>query len=103
MYRVDFTNPATEFVDNDDWNGRGYNISKPYKERIRKIENGPIEFRHTFKSIFNGLINSGFSIKSVEELPYYLQESNDPPGSWTYWLTYIARFVILAQKYVSKS
>ena len=61
-------------------------------------ENGPIEFRHTLKSIFNELINSGFSIQRVEELPYYLQESNDSPGSWAHWLTFIVRFVILAQK-----
>ena len=29
-YRVDFTNPATEFVDCDSWGGEGYRINVPY-------------------------------------------------------------------------
>lgn len=98
IFRVNFSNPATEFVDWDDWNGNGYTITKSYKERIRRNENGPVEFRHTLKDIFNGLINCGFCIEYVEEDSRYMQESNDPPGSWTHWLTYITGFAILAQK-----
>jgi len=98
IYRVDFSNPATEFVDGEDWNGQGYTISKPYKVKSRRTKNGPIEFKHTLSEIFNGLVTSGFSIQRVEEIPYYLQESNDSPGSWAHWLTFIVRFVILAQK-----
>lgn len=98
IFRVNFSNPATEFVDWEDWDGKGYTITKPYKERIRRNENGPIEFRHTLHNIFNGLIDCGFYIKYVEEDPRYKQESVDPPGSWTHWLTYIIGFAILAQK-----
>ena len=98
IFRVHFSNPATEFVDWEDWNGKGYTITKPYKERIRRHKNGPIEFRHTLHDIFNGLINCGFYIKHVEEDPRYKQECNDTPGSWTHWLTYITGFAILAQK-----
>ena len=97
-YRVDFTNPATEFVDCDDWNGQGYSITKPYTERIRRQDNGPIEYRHTLSDIFNGLITSGFSIEHVQEKPYYLQKLQDPPGSWAHWLTYITGFTVLAKK-----
>ena len=97
-YRVDFTNPATEFVDCDDWNGQGYSITKPYTERVRRTINGPIEYRHTLSDIFNGLITSGFSIEHVQETPHYQQKSQDLPGSWAHWLTYISRFTILAKK-----
>ena len=97
-YRVDFTNPATEFVECDDWNGRGYSITKPYAERVRRQDNGPIEYRHTLSDIFNGLITSGFSIEHVQEKPYYQQKLDDQPGSWAHWLTYITGFTILAKK-----
>ena len=51
LYRVDFSNPATEFVECDSWDGEGYRLTVPYaeKERIdRPDENGPdaIQFRH---------------------------------------------------------
>ena len=97
-YRVDFTNPATEFVDCDDWNGQGYSITKPYTERVRRTINGPIEYRHTLSDIFNGLITSGFSIEHVQETPHYQQKLQDLPGSWAHWLTYISRFTVLAKK-----
>ncbi len=97
-YRVDFTNPATEFVDCDDWNGQGYSITKPYTERIRRTINGPIEYRHTLSDIFNGLITSGFSIEHVQETPHYQQKLQDIPGSWAHWLTYITGFTVLAKK-----
>lgn len=103
IFRVNFSNPATEFVDWDDWDGKGYTITRAYKERIRRNLNGPIEFRHTLQAIFNGLINCGFCIRYVEEDPRYKQESNDPPGSWTHWLTYIIGFAILAQKKINFS
>jgi len=95
---VDFTNHATEFVECEDWNGQGYSITKPYTERIRRQDNGPIEHRHTLSDIFNGLITSGFSIEHVQETPNYPQKLDDQPGSWAHWLTYIRRFTVLAKK-----
>ena len=97
-YRVDFANPATEFVDCDDWDGEGYRITRPYAERIRRLKDGPIEFRHTLSSIFNGLLAVGLSIKHVQEAPYYHQHVQAPPGSWEHWLTYVTGFAIVARK-----
>ncbi len=97
-YRVDFANPATEFVDCNDWDGEGYRITKPYSERIRRLEDGPVEFRHTLSSIFNGLLAVGLSIKHVQEAPYYHQRVQALPGSWEHWLTYVTRFAIVAKK-----
>ncbi|MFX1511679.1 MAG: class I SAM-dependent methyltransferase [Promethearchaeota archaeon] len=97
-YRVDFTNPATEFVDCDDWDGKGYRITKPYTERIRRLKDGPIEFRHTLSIIFNELLATGLSIKHVQEAPTYIQHVQASPGSWEHWLTYVTKFAIVARK-----
>ncbi len=97
-YRVDFTNPATEFVDCADWDGKGYRITRPYAERIRKLKNGPIEFRHTLSSIFNELLATGLSLEQVQEAPYSQQHAQAPPGSWEHWRTYVPGFAIVARK-----
>lgn len=98
IYRVDFTNPATEFVDIDDWDGKGYRITRPYTERIRKNEDGPIEFKHTLREIFNELIAVGMSIEHVQEVSYSHDYTQAHPGSWKHWLTYVRGFAILAKK-----
>jgi SAM-dependent methyltransferase len=97
-YRVDFMNPATEFVDCDDWDGKGYRISRPYSERIRRCKDGPIEFRHTLSSIFNGLLAVGLSIEHVQEAPYYHMHTQATPGSWEHWQTHVIGFAVLAKK-----
>ena len=104
MYRVKFTNPATEFVDWDSWDGKGYRITKPYSERVEQAEvvgaTGSIQFRHYMGDIFNGLIEAGFSIQQLEESPnYFLQKNAEAkPGSWDHWLTYVGGFAIVARK-----
>jgi len=97
-YRVDFTNPATEFVDCNDWDGKGYRITRPYAERVRRLKDGPIEFRHEMGCIFNGLLAAGLSVKHVEEAPYYRQHVKAAPGSWGHWRTYVPGFAIVAEK-----
>ena len=97
-YRVEFTNPAAEFVDHEDWDGKGYRVTKPYDERMRRREDGVIEFRHHLKDIFNGLVEAGFSIQRVEEAPRHRRQDADAkPGSWEHWLTYFAPFAVVAR------
>lgn len=98
IYRVEYTNPAVEFVDCDDWDGKGYRITRLYTERIRHRADGVIEFRHYLNDIFNGLMAVGLSIQQVEEAPHYRQQHADTqPGSWEHWLTYVAGFAIVAK------
>jgi len=97
-YRVEYTNPAAEFVDHEEWDGKGYPVTKPYAERMRRRDDGVIEFRHHLKDIFNGLVEAGFSIKHVEESQSYRRQNADvKPGSWEHWLTYFAPFAIVAR------
>lgn len=98
-YRVEYTNPAVEFVDYDDWDGRGYRITEPYAERVRHRSDGAVEFRHYLADIFNGLVAASFSIRHVEEAPRYLrQPASAPPGSWEHSLTYMVMFAVVAEK-----
>jgi len=97
VYRVDFGNPATHFVN---WDGEGYHITKPYAEKIDRREDGAIEFRHYLGDIFNGLIAIGFSIQQVWDAPHYLRQNPQATlGSWTHQQTYVAgEFAIVAKK-----
>lgn len=100
IYRVNFTNPAIEFVDCEDWDGEGYRICRPYTEKIRRRNDGAIEFRHYLRDIFNGLLAVGFSIRQVED-NNPLDTRADPkakPGSWRHYLSYIVGFTIVAVK-----
>lgn len=98
VYRVEFTNPATEFVDCDDWDGEGYRISRPYAERVRRRADGALEFRHYLGDIFNGLLAVGLSIQQVEEAQYDQQSNAQArPGSWAHWRTYVTGFAIVAR------
>lgn len=104
LYRVCFTNPATEFVDWNSWDGKGYRIAKPYSEKIEQDgeegATGSIQFRHYMADIFNGLIEMGFLIQQVEDSPrYFLQENAEAePGEWNHWLTYVGGFAVVARK-----
>ena len=99
IYRVDFTNPGTEFVDCDDWDGEGYRIARPYAERMRRRKDGAIEFRHYLADIFNGLIAEGLSIRSVHENPSYLHKNPEAhPGTWAHWQAFVPGFAIIARK-----
>ena len=101
-YRVEFTNPAVEFVDFADWDGEGYRVTRPYAETMRRRDDGVIEFRHHLTDIFNGLVEAGMSIRHVEEAPHHrTQRADAQPGSWEHWLTYFVRFAVVALRVTS--
>lgn len=104
IYRVCFTNPATEFVDWNSWDGHGYRITKPYSEPMERGEEdetgGSIQFRHAMADIFNGLIATGFVVQQVMDDPQYYAAQNAaaPPGTWDHWLTYVGGFAVVVSK-----
>lgn len=105
VYRVDFANPATEFIDCwNSWDGEGYRITVPYAvtEKIeRPDKDGPdsIQFRHHMGDIFNGLLAVGLSIQQVQDSPhYFLQNAEALPGSWKHSMMYLGGFAIVARK-----
>ena len=104
LYRVCFSNPATEFVDWNSWDGEGYRITMPYVERVERPpgdgSQGSIQFRHYMAGIFNGLVEAGLSIQQVQDDPqYYVPENAQAqPGTWDHWLTYVGGFAVVAKK-----
>jgi SAM-dependent methyltransferase len=101
LYRVSFSNPATEFVDWNSWDGRGYRLTMPYAERVeRDGEHGSIQFRHYLAEIFNELVTAGFVIQQVHDSPQYFLPANAraQPGTWDHWLTYVGEFAVVASK-----
>jgi len=97
LYRSDWGQPATHFIG---WNGTGYEIDKPYVEKIDRRGDGAMEFRHYMNDIFNGLIESGFTIMEVEDLSRHVKPNERAPrGGWTHESTYIGgQFVVVARK-----
>lgn len=102
LYRVDAHNPQSVFFDESLWDGKGYRISVPYavKEQQRSENENVLEYRHYLDETFNGLIQSGFVIEKVEEMPNGLYQSKkDKPGSWGHSLLYLPGiFTILARR-----
>jgi SAM-dependent methyltransferase len=105
VYRVDFANPATEFIDSwDAWDGAGYRLTVPYSETakiLRPDDSGPdsMQFRHHMSEIFNGLLELGLSIGQVQDAPHYFRDYADAvPGSWEHSMMYLGGFSIVTRK-----
>jgi SAM-dependent methyltransferase len=109
LYRVSFTNPVAEFIDWNTWDGQGYRIAKPYRDRIEGPDEGgaggSIQFRHSMTDIFNGLLEVGLSVREVQDDPQYFRKENveAPPGTWAHLLTSAGMFAIVARKSVESS
>ena len=102
VYRVDFANPATEFVEWDSWNGEAYPITVPYSEKAGQSDvegdENCFQFRHYMVDIFNGLLDARFSIQQVQDSPLYFKKEKTKPGSWEHWLKYVGGFAVVAKK-----
>jgi ubiquinone/menaquinone biosynthesis C-methylase UbiE len=95
LYRVDFGNPATHFLE---WDGKAYRITEPYSERFYRHETGAYDFRHYLGEIFNGLLAEGFCIQEVEDCLWSQPDPDARPGSWAHEVAYNVGFVIVATK-----
>jgi len=99
LYRADFMNPYTEFVDDTDWDGVGYRITRPYAQRERRRPDGMLEFRNYLDEVFNGLLDTGFCIQRVFAAPRILPDPKDQPGSYRHWAAFIhGGYTVLARK-----
>jgi SAM-dependent methyltransferase len=99
IYRADFNNPYTEFVDHTDWDGVGYRITRPYGQRERRRPDGMIEFRNYLDEVFNGLLDTGFSIQRVFAAPPTLPSREHQPGSYRHCGAFIhGGYTVLARK-----
>jgi ubiquinone/menaquinone biosynthesis C-methylase UbiE len=99
VYRTEFNNPATQFLDTDDWDGGAYRMSVPYAIR-RQEDEDRADFRHFLGNIFNGLVGAGLSVVEVQEAPsHFLPVGDAEPGSWKHWLSIVGGlFAVVCRK-----
>jgi SAM-dependent methyltransferase len=105
LYRVDFCNPAREFVDEASWDGGGYRITVPYYVKQTTVSYGAgsepsIQFRHYMDEVFNGLLDLGFSIQRVfDNGPREQLDATLEPGSWEHSSAFLpGSFAVVAVK-----
>jgi hypothetical protein len=59
-----------------------------------------LEFRHPLSDIFEGLLQTGFSIEHVFESPPELPDPETEPGSYAHWGAFIdGGFTVVARKW----
>ncbi|MDP8205199.1 MAG: methyltransferase domain-containing protein [Candidatus Electryonea clarkiae] len=90
--------PGLRFIE---WDSNAYRFTQPFSERIEHREDGGIEFRHHMSDIFNGLLESGFSIKKVHKFPNLkTQNLKAQPSTWEHQESYFAGsgFTVVAEK-----
>lgn len=97
LYRSDYTKPALFLVG---WGGGGYRIKIPYGYPTQTRADGAVEFRHYLDDIFNGLIDNGLTLLSVDDRARHKMPAPDAePGSYAHECAYVGDgFKILAQK-----
>ena len=99
MYLTMHMNPYTEFVDDTDWDGVGYRITRPYAQRERCRPDDMLEFRNYLDEVFNGLLDTGFCIQRVFVAPCTLPNPKDQPGSYYHCGAFIhGGYAVLARK-----
>ncbi|MBT7913948.1 hypothetical protein HN588_08585 [Candidatus Bathyarchaeota archaeon] len=98
VYRVDAGDPGVQFAD-DTWES-GYRITEPFSTKSRTREDGGVEFRHYLSDVFNGLVEVGFEIQQVDEMPGHMNmDPNAEPGSWDHILGHLPWiFAVVARK-----
>jgi SAM-dependent methyltransferase len=108
LYRMQWSNPFFVDVDDRDWNGSGYTISRRYADGEPNYKDpnwdvcasdgthrsvpGPREFCHTLSTVTTSLARHGFVLLGLwEELS---RDPNAAPGTWEHfksvappWLT----------------
>lgn len=96
LYRASHSNPATAFTE---WNGTAYCVAAPYSQKRKDREDGGIEFRHSMKDIFSGLVDAGFTIRRVYDETCRPAPDHLEPGTWDHERAYLGgSIVIVARK-----
>jgi SAM-dependent methyltransferase len=115
VYRLEWSNPFTQTVDEASWTGEGYLLSHPYEDgrevteifpdwdvtdpdgNLHRIP-GPHEFVHTLSTMVNSLVDHGFVIIRASE-----DRGNAPagePGSWPHFMRFAVPYLTLWSRYL---
>jgi SAM-dependent methyltransferase len=92
IYRVAHCNPTTQEVEATSWDGSGSRIPLPCVSG-QLDDDDVCEYRHLFSQSFNGLIDSGFTIKGVWEDPRHLTGTGAAePGTDDHMFGFIQKY-----------
>lgn len=117
FYLLSFHNPFTMGVDDAQWDGVGYPLKLPYGDGELNLAEvyaqsdwtvtnaqgetqliaGPREFRHTFSTLFNGLVKHGFVLRHFQEDDE--GDSNAEPGSWAHYMSVTVPYLTIWLSY----
>jgi ubiquinone/menaquinone biosynthesis C-methylase UbiE len=114
LYFFNCANPFTQGLTGEDWDGRGYPLSRHYRdgETVSYVNEawvfrgdvpaepiaGPREYKHTLSTLLNGLLAAGFALQHLAEEPLGVQDIKAAPGTFEHliavappWLDFWAR------------
>jgi len=113
LYRLTFANPLSQGICEDDWDGQGYPLRRPYADGevlpedpnwYVEDEDGtvtpvarPQEFCHTLSTLVNELTSRGFVILGLWE-----DTSGDPeaePGTWDHFKRVATPYLTVWSRY----
>ncbi len=103
LYDLMCANPFFSGLTEASWNGSGYDLKTPYvqgapaiyqdaewvydRDTHTELIPGPQEFRQTLSTVMNGLVASGFVLRSLEEIMADGTDTAQTPGTWDHFTT----------------
>ena len=103
IYHFNCANPFVMGTGQNDWNGEGYVLKKPYADKAQisyqdqnwvyeRDEHGsiakPIEYRHTLSTLFNGLIENNFVVFHVSDNCDMYPDGKSEAGTWEHFVAF---------------
>jgi hypothetical protein len=102
LYRLEYFNPFTQLVNQEEWNGESYPLKHPYFGLTELTEmfphwtvydddgtsrqiKSPREFRHPLSTLLNALIKQGFVLLHLSEAAG--DRPTPEPGSWDHFMS----------------
>lgn len=115
LYNLQCTNPFASGMTEQDWNGEGYVVRRPYlqgaevtyadpdwvyaREESTHPVPGPREYRHTLSALMNGLIEQGFVIQHVSDSTDMHPDRSAEPGTWDHFVAYVPPWLAIWTRY----
>lgn len=112
LYYFQFGNPFLMGLGEEDWNGAGYVMKRPYIDGAEIIFDdphwdvaeqrvvGPREFNHSLSNLVNTLVTNGFVVRGLwEDAEGTVGDVQAEPGSWEHFVAIAPPFVILLATY----
>ncbi|HEX6480939.1 MAG TPA: class I SAM-dependent methyltransferase [Ktedonobacteraceae bacterium] len=115
LYYLHCTNPFGSGMTEQDWNGEGYVLRRPYLQGAeityadqawvykRGESTDPVpeprEYQHTLSTLMNRLIEQGFVIQHVSDSTDLHPDPSAEPGTWDHFVAYVPPWLAIWARY----